>query len=68
MSASFYDMSPIDGEEGRTFSPGALSNVTINEDWLRAQIRFDYLIKTAQKLRTVLIKDIHDSRGRGEWC
>jgi hypothetical protein len=49
MSASFYDMSPIDGEEGRTFSPGALSNVTINEDWLRAQIRFDYLIKTSQK-------------------
>ena len=49
MSESFYDMSPIDGEEGRTFSPGALSNVTINEDWLRAQIRFDYLIKTAQK-------------------
>jgi hypothetical protein len=50
MSASFYDMSPIDGEEGRmSFSPGALSNVTINEDWLRAQIRFDYLIKTSQK-------------------
>ena len=43
MSSSFYDMSPIDGEEGRTFCPGALSNVTINEEWLRAQIRFAFL-------------------------
>jgi hypothetical protein len=39
MSVTFYDMSPIDGEELRTFSPGSLANVTINEDWLRAQIR-----------------------------
>jgi len=39
MSARLYEMSPIDSDDGRIFCPGSLSNVTLNREWLKAQIR-----------------------------
>ena len=39
LSHSFYNLSPIESEELRTFTSASVANVTLNRDWFLSQVR-----------------------------
>ena len=39
VATDFFDLSPITGDDLRTFHPGSLSQVHLNREWLLGQIK-----------------------------
>ena len=39
LSLEFYDLSPIESDELRTFQPGSIMNICVDRDWYLAQVR-----------------------------